>query len=129
MPEIPLCESSPVVRHVDSRGALVKLWPGPVSGEVYAVELHPGHSRGHHLHRRGGESFMALVGAAVLVVEDPATGRRERHELCPGGARVRVEPGLAHALWAAGNGVSWVIAVADLEHADEQTVPHRVAPW
>lgn len=129
MPETPLCESSSVVRHVDVRGALVKLWPGPVTGEVYAVELRPGHSRGHHLHRRGGESFMALTGAAVLVVEDPATGRRERHELRPGGDRVRVEAGLAHALWAAGDEVSWVIAVADLEHADERTEPFRVAPW
>ena len=128
MPE-PLCTTEPVVRHVDERGALVKLWPAPVRGEVYAVELRPGHSRGHHLHRRGGESFAALTGEALLVVEDPASGARELHRLGPAGPRVRVEPGLAHALWAADSGGAWVVAIADNEHADELTEQYQVAPW
>ncbi len=127
MAEAPLCQTTPLVRHHDDRGALVKLWPAPVSGEVYAVELRPGHSRGHHLHRRGAEVFVALQGSAVLVVECPETGRRERHLLRD--QRVRVPAGLAHALWAADEHGAWVVAVADNEHQDELTEPHPVAPW
>ena len=117
--------SEPVVRHGDARGALIKCWPTAVEGEVYAVELRPGHPRGHHLHRHGGEWFLLLQGRALLVVEDPATGARAEVEL--GERRVRVEPGQAHALYAL-NGPALVLAIADRAHPHEGTEAWPVAP-
>lgn len=115
----------PVARHHDARGALHKLWPGAVTGEVYAVELRPGQPRGHHLHRRGGEWFVPLVGRAVLVVEDPASGARAVVAL--DGVRARVEAGLAHALFAV-DGDAVVVAIADLRPEQDETVPCPVEP-
>ncbi len=115
-------QTEPVVIHRDGRGALVKAWPGPVSGEVYAVELRPGHPRGHHLHVHGGEWFVPLVGAAILVAVDPATGEQAIVRLA--GVRVRVEAGIAHALFA--EEPAWVLAIADREHTDEQTICYEV---
>lgn len=115
----PLVHTEPITVHADARGALLKLWPGPVSGEVYAVELLPGTSRGHHWHRRGGEWFAPLQGVAVLVVEDPASGRREVVRL--EGLRARVEAGLAHALYA--EAPALVLALADLRPEQDETVP------
>lgn len=116
--------TEPLVVHADARGALLKAWPGPVPGEVYVVELHPGHPRGHHLHRHGGEWFVPLHGRALLVAEDPATGARA--EVLLDGLRARVEPGQAHALYAVG-GPALVLAVADVAHPDEGTEPWPLA--
>jgi hypothetical protein len=108
-----------VLRHEDARGALVKLWPAPVGGEVYAVELRPGEPRGHHLHRRGGEVFVPLIGECVVGLLDPESG--ECRHLRLAGERLRVEPGVAHALWAVGPGPCWVVAIADVAHEHELT--------
>lgn len=115
-----------MARHLDARGALTKVWPGPVSGEVYAVELRPGCPRGHHLHRRGGEWFVPLVGVAILVVVDPSDGARAVVRL--DGVRARVEPGQAHALFAADEAGAVVVAVADLRPDQDETLPWPVAP-
>lgn len=117
--------TEPLPVHRDARGALVKAWPAPVTGEVYAVELRPGQPRGHHLHRWGGEWFVPLSGRALLVVEDPATGARAEVVL-DGRERVRVEAGQAHALLALDGAPAWVLAIADREHSQDETLPHRV---
>ena len=117
-------ETEPVVRHSDARGALIKAWRRPIAGEAYAVELRPGHPRGHHYHHRGGEWFVPLTGTAVLVAEDPETGERAVVRLTD--QRARVEAGIAHALFADG-GPALVLAIADLEHADEVTTAYTVA--
>ena len=113
----------PVNARRDARGALYKLWPGPVTGEVYAVELDQGVSRGHHLHRRGGEWFVAVRGRALLVVVDPSTGGRA--EVWLDGVRARVEPGQAHALF--GVEPALVLALADRLPQDDETEPFPVA--
>lgn len=113
----------PIAARLDPRGALWKLLPGPVTGEVYAVQLDVGVSRGHHLHARGGEWFMAITGRALLVVVDPSTGARA--EVMLDGVRARVEPGQAHAIFGLEPAI--VLALADrLPEADE-TVPYPVA--
>lgn len=117
-------QTEPLVSHHDARGALIKAWPAPVSGEVYVVELRPGHARGHHLHQRGGEWFVPLAGRALLVVEDPQSG--DRAEVVLDGLRARVEAGQAHALAALDGAPAWVLAVADVEHSQEVTLPHPV---
>jgi len=120
-----ILRSEAVQRHEGPRGALIKCWPAAVEGEVYAVELRPGHPRGHHLHRHSGEWFLLLQGRALLVVEDPATGARA--EVALADRRVRVEPGQAHALFAL-DGPALVLAIADRAHPHEGTEPWPVGP-
>ena len=111
--------------HSDARGRLIKAWPRACSGEVYVVELRPGEPRGHHFHVHGGEWFVPLMGSCILVVEDPHTLHRAVVPL--DGIRARVEAGQAHALFSVGSQPALVLAVADLRHADEETVPYPVA--
>jgi oxalate decarboxylase/phosphoglucose isomerase-like protein (cupin superfamily) len=118
-------QTEPVIIHSDTRGALTKAWPGPVSGEVYTVELLPGHPRGHHYHRNGGEWFVPLQGVARLILEDPATGQRAEVRL--EGIRARVEAGIAHTLIAADEAPALVLAIADCAWQDEETIPYPVA--
>ena len=62
-------ETEPIEIFEDPRGQLIKAWPRPHGGEVYVVELLPGHPRGNHLHHHGGEWFVPLQGEATLFVE------------------------------------------------------------
>ena len=117
-------QAEPVVRHTDPRGDLIKAWPGPVSGEVYAVELRPGHPRGHHVHTRGGEWFVALQGRAVLVTE--RLDGSERRVFALHQERVYVPAGLAHALFC--ESPALVLAIADVHHDQETTQRHPVTP-
>ena len=119
-------QTEPVVIHRDERGALIKAWPAPIAGEAYAVELLPGHPRGHHYHHHGGEWFVPLSGVAILVAEDPGSGARVVVRL--DGLRARVEAGIAHALFAADDAPALVLAIADREWADEVTTAHRISP-
>jgi oxalate decarboxylase/phosphoglucose isomerase-like protein (cupin superfamily) len=120
-----MLRTEPLPRHEDPRGVLLKAWPRPVEGEVYVVELRPGTSRGHHRHPHGGEWFVPLVGAVLLVVESPE-GARE--ELWLRGLRARVEAGQAHALFNPGPETAWVLAVADRDPAAMGTEPQPIAP-
>ena len=111
--------------HADPRGRLFKAWPRAHSGEVYVVEILPGTSRGHHFHIHGGEWFVPLLGHCTLIVEDPKN--RQRAVVPLDGIRARVEAGHAHALFAQGTEPALVLAVADYNHEDEETVPHPIA--
>ncbi|MFT4975827.1 MAG: oxalate decarboxylase/phosphoglucose isomerase-like protein (cupin superfamily) [Myxococcota bacterium] len=120
-----LITTEPVTVYRDERGALIKAWPAPVSGEVYVIELLPGCPRGHHYHVLGGEWFIPLSGRARLTVSAP-DGSDHTSMILAVGERARVEAGVAHVLTAEG-GPALVAAVADLEHRDEETIPCPVA--
>jgi len=115
--------AEPVVRHTDPRGDLIKAWPGAVTGEVYAVELRPGHPRGHHIHTHGGEWFIALQGRAVLVTESPDGSNRQVHAVSD--QRVHVPAGIAHTLFCTSPAL--VLAIADVHYDNEVTQPHRIS--
>ncbi|MCB9761213.1 MAG: NAD-dependent epimerase/dehydratase family protein [Alphaproteobacteria bacterium] len=114
----------PVRRVEDPRGALDKLWPGPVSGEVYRVTARPGQDRGHHLHRRMGEWFMALEGEGALGVADPDTGASLWMPL--GRERVYVPAGVAHALRNTGTTPFTALAVAERGYDPGDVASYRV---
>lgn len=116
----------PIVVHADHRGRLLKVWPHAVTGEVYAVELRPGHPRAHHIHQHGGEWFVALRGTPLLVTEHPDVPDSRRVTRLSG-ARVYVPCGLAHALFADDED-ALVLVIAEVNHPDEITVPHPLAP-
>jgi len=114
----------PLTQHGDARGELLKLHPAPVQGEVYAVVTRPGASRGHHLHHRMGEWFVAVSGRGELRAVDPSTGERQTVELQ--GVRVYVPPGIAHALHATGDEDLVVVAMAEHPHDPDDAHPHPV---
>lgn len=118
MTPTPLVRVESLVRHTDARGDLIKAWPAPVAGEVYAVELRPGHPRGHHWHQHGGEWFVPLRGACWLVAEHPVTGTRAVIHLVQ--ERVYVPAGVAHALFCDADAL--VLAIAEVHHDAEVTV-------
>jgi oxalate decarboxylase/phosphoglucose isomerase-like protein (cupin superfamily) len=110
----------------DARGRLWKIFENQVEGEVYAITLVAGASRGHHLHRLATETFAGLAGRALLVVVDPASG--DRRVIPLEGRRVRVPPGIAHAIFAASDGPDGlVVAAMDRRHDPSDVVPFRVA--
>ncbi len=107
----------PVQTFADHRGTLFKVWPGPVTGEVYAVELRPGHPRGFHTHTHGGEWFSVLRGKVWLVAEDLEAGTRSVLRLEQD--RVYVPAGIAHALFC--DEPSLVLAIAEVHFDHELT--------
>ena len=60
----------PLAVFADGRGSLLKAHPGRVEGEVYAIVVTPGASRGHHLHRLTTEVFVAVSGEGVVTRDD-----------------------------------------------------------
>lgn len=113
-----------IARFVDPRGALEKLRPAAVPGEVYLVRAEPGHDRGHHYHPRMGEWFTALEGDGELLLADPETGEGLRLELA--GRRVYVPAGVAHALRPRGASPWVVLAMADAGYDPDDVVPFQV---
>ena len=118
-------KTEPIVAHRDPRGALYKLHPEAVAGEVYAVRASPGQSRGHHLHREMGEWFTAISGEGVVVAVDPETGRSTEANLV--GQRVYVPAGLAHAIFNTGQDDLLVLAFAESTHNPEDVIAHPVS--
>lgn len=111
----------PIQVFADERGALHKLLPGAVPGEVYLVRARPGARRGDHLHRRMGEWFTALSGRGLLRVAEPDGGARADYSL--DGVRVYVPAGLAHAVIATGAEDFVVLAFADRAHDPDDVFP------
>ena len=118
-------KTEPIVVHTDSRGALYKLHPAAVQGEVYAVRAGPGDSRGHHFHREMGEWFTAVAGEGVVVAVDPKTG--ESAEVSLTGQRVYVPPGIAHAIFNTGAVNLLVLAFAEQAHTPSDVVAYPVS--
>ncbi len=114
----------PLVTHADERGALLKVHPGSVAGEVYTVVTRPGEERGHHYHPGMGEWFVAVSGSGVLRAADPQTGATQSVALA--GVRVHVPAGIAHALVNTGTEDLVVIALAEHLHDPEDVVPFQV---
>ncbi|MEC7242221.1 MAG: cupin domain-containing protein [Myxococcota bacterium] len=117
--------TEPIVAHTDSRGALYKLHPETVHGEVYAVRAGPNQSRGHHLHREMGEWFTAVVGVGVVVAVDPATGESAEASLV--GQRVYVPAGIAHAIFNTGPEDLLVLAFAEAAHQPSDVIAFPVS--
>ena len=118
-------KTEPIVVHGDHRGALYKLHPEAVSGEVYAVRTKPGQSRGHHFHQDMGEWFTAVAGTGVVVAVHPETGETAQAELA--GQRVYVPAGIAHAIFNTGQEDLLVLAFAEAAHRAEDVFAFPVS--
>lgn len=115
--------TEPLTVHTDPRGDLIKAHPGAVAGEVYVITVAPGASRGHHRHHRMAEVFVALSGRGAVGVTD---GRTTEHVPLDG-VRVRVEAGVAHAVFNTGPELLIVLAAAERLHDPDDVEPCTVA--
>ncbi len=122
--EIPGLRVEPLLSYADARGVLWKVHPDAVGGEVYAISIAPGTSRGHHRHQRCGEWFVGVAGGALLVVE--LNDRRVEVEL--EGVRAYVPAGVSHALFGVGDEIALVIAMADRGDSNEDVERTPVRP-
>ncbi|HJN72685.1 MAG TPA: cupin domain-containing protein [Myxococcota bacterium] len=113
----------PLAVFADGRGSLLKAHPGRVEGEVYAIVVTPGASRGHHLHRLTTEVFVAVSGEGVVGVLDPGTGEVEH---IPLQRRLEVGPGIAHAIFNLGDTELVVVAAMDRPHDPDDVLRHEV---
>ena len=107
--------------HRDSRGTLWKAFPFPITGEVYAVSITEGQSRGHHLHRATAEWFTGITGAATLLVAAQPNGPVQALELL--GRRVRVPAGWPHAILAPPEEPVLVLVAMERAHDPTDVVP------
>jgi len=113
----------PLVVHGDDRGQLLKAHPAAVEGEVYVITAVPGASRGHHLHRRTTEVFVAVSGQGVIGLVDPDSGAVEHRTLT---GRLEVGPGIAHAIFNVGEEELIVVAAMDRAHDPGDVVAYEV---
>jgi mannose-6-phosphate isomerase-like protein (cupin superfamily) len=122
--EIPGLKVEPLRSYVDARGSLWKVHPEAVTGEVYAVSIAPGASRGHHVHSRCGEWFAGLFGGVILVLQYGS----KRQELSLEGQRVYVPAGVAHALFGVGPDLALVLAMAERGDSAQDVESVRLSP-
>jgi len=109
----------------DERGALHKLLPFPVSGEVYMVVTAPGQIRGEHFHSKMEEWFTTLSGEGDLSVQLPEGGAIETTTMVPG-YRYLVPRGVAHRLTNTGKQDWTVLAGAEKGYDPKDTIEHRL---
>lgn len=109
----------------DARGALHKLLPFSVTGEVYMVVTKPGEARGEHFHNNMGEWFTTLSGGGLLSVQLSTGGAVEHIEMVPG-VRYHVPSGVAHRLKNTGLQDWLVLAGAEKGYDPQDTIVHKI---
>jgi dTDP-4-dehydrorhamnose 3,5-epimerase-like enzyme len=85
-------------RWQEEKGEFVQITHREDIRHLAFFELKKGFWRGSHVHRKKREVFYVLDGLMRGVFVDLATGERTEHMLGKG-AKVRIEPGLAHILY------------------------------
>ena len=120
----------------DERGWFLKVIDGgeehipPHTGEVYLTMAVPGQARGNHYHPETDEWFTIVAGAALLLVEDPATGERAEFRLTAADPHTVYMPaGLAHVFVNPAEATEdfLLIAYAANRYDQTDTVPFAVA--
>lgn len=121
-------------RYDDERGSVYELlrWPelcGGHDGQIFVTTANPGHSKGHHFHRRKTEWFCVVFGSGEMVLEDVETGERDEVPVSADVPLVlKIPSGLAHALRNSGTTplVSLVYVDEVFDPLDSDTFPHRL---
>ncbi len=119
----------------DERGNLVEMLRGsellsggaggsgtPGFGQIYMATIEPGHVRGNHYHSVKTEYYALLEGSVLLAVEDIATGERRNIEVEAGSGsavRIRVGPGVAHAIKNISESAVILCAYTNVEYNSE----------
>lgn len=128
---IPGVEIRPLRRLDDARGWFLKAiqqrhLEGRPFGEVYLSVGAAGETRANHYHKRTTEWFCPAGGRGILYLLQMEDGLRQQVTFdIADPVSVRVPPGVAHSLVAAGDSELVVLAVADVEYdpADTDTYP------
>jgi mannose-6-phosphate isomerase-like protein (cupin superfamily) len=118
----PGVELPPLKRLLLPQGELAQIHNGgtPIAYLAW-IELRVGGLRGNHVHQRKDESIYLISGRMWVHLADPGTGERAQVLLEPGD-RIRIPPGVAHALQP-------VVAGHALEYAPEPLDPTDSQPY
>jgi oxalate decarboxylase/phosphoglucose isomerase-like protein (cupin superfamily) len=131
MAEVQFIDLSGEIK-ADARGLSFFPWqgrlqePGGLLATFHLVSIHPGHSRGHHLHPGHTEWLYPFHGRGVLTWE--ASSGQLREQLIEGDRTlISIPPGLAHAITNPGPEILYLLAwsqAAGPGPTEPETVPH-----
>ena len=103
--------------------------PGDLGSTFHLVSIHPGQSRGHHLHPGHGEWLYPFHGRAIFTWE-AAPGQVRERVIIGDRTLVHIPPGLAHTVANPGPEILYLLAWREVagpgpRHPD--TVPHPLS--
>lgn len=114
----------PLKRLLLPQGELAQIHDGePAIRYMAWIELREGGIRGNHVHRRKDEHVYLIAGELRVYLEDLADGARAELHL-KAGDRLRIPPGIAHALLPLVAGNALEFAPDPLDPTD--SFPHRL---
>jgi uncharacterized RmlC-like cupin family protein len=135
MAAVDFIDLAPTIK-ADARGLSYFPWPAPIEAPqdllrtFHLVSIAPGQIRGNHLHPGFEEWLYPFHGPGVFIWEEAPGEVRER--LIVGGrTRIRIPPGLPHALKNPGPEILYLIAWRQPSGAaaDPETVPHPLGDY
>jgi UDP-2-acetamido-2,6-beta-L-arabino-hexul-4-ose reductase len=109
----------PLEKKTDERGTLVEAFPFK-PGQVNAIIINPGESRGGHYHLRKTEAFLVVLGSAELAVKNRATGdvlKAEVSGMKP--IRATIVPNHTHLITAGPDGCICLVWCDEDFHASD----------
>jgi len=118
----------------DARGMSFFPWqgrgrePGDLLRTFHLVSIHPGVSRGNHLHPGFEEWLYPFHGTGVFTWE-PAPGEIRERVITGDRTIILIPPGVAHAVTNPGPEILYLLAwrqPAGVGPADPETVPHAL---
>jgi len=104
------------------QGELANFYDEPEGIRYLAyIELRQDSIRGNHLHRVKEEQVYIIQGEALLVIQEPSSGKKESINLSPGDL-VKISTGIAHALKAVQRGHGIEFSTAQFDPTDIERV-------
>jgi uncharacterized RmlC-like cupin family protein len=102
--------------------------PGDMLSTFHLISIHPGQSRGHHLHPGHIEYLYPFHGRAVFIWEG-APGQIRERVISGDLTLIRIPAGLAHAVTNPGPEILYLLAWREVEGAgpgEPETIPHHL---
>ena len=130
MAEVQFIDLSGEIK-ADARGMSFFPWQGRLKATVdllptfHLISIHPGHSRGHHLHPGHAEWLYPFHGSSVVTWE-AAPGQIRERVIAGDRTLIHIPPGLAHAVTNPGPEILYLMAwreQAGEGPTDPETVP------
>ena len=134
MAEIQFIDLSGEIK-ADARGMSFFPWqgrlqvPGELASTFHLISIHPGQSRGNHLHPGHAEYLYPFHGRAVFTWE-AAPGQIRERVISGDRTLIYIPPGLAHAAINPGPEILYLLAWREAEGATPgkpETIPHPVS--
>jgi uncharacterized RmlC-like cupin family protein len=121
--------------HADSRGMSFFPWQGRLQAPedllktFHLISIHPGHSRGNHLHPGHTEWLYPFHGDGLFTWEEDH-GQVQERPISGDSTLIHIPPGIAHAVTNPGPKIlyllAWRTGIAQAATTGPETVPHTV---